>query len=178
MSGAEPRSDTGTEEAAVNGATDAISAGEVGGHRIGGWLPADHAEVEAWLAGQKNKIELRGSSELQPVIVEFGELIATDPVVRMYLNRMITEVPKRKKYRHRHLRSVEQLLMLFNEVLTQAPDYNTTALVGTPLNAILDWAMGTPAGFAAFRNDAINAMIKKILYVWCEYLSGPESRYV
>jgi phosphatidylserine decarboxylase len=178
MSGAEPRSDTGTEEAAVNGATDAISAGEVGGHRIGGWLPADHAEVEAWLAGQKNKIELRGSSELQPVIVEFGELIATDPVVRMYLNRMITEVPKRKKYRHRHLRSVEQLLMLINEVLTQAPDYNTTALVGTPLNAILDWAMGTPAGFAAFRIDAINAMFKKVLDAWCEFLSSPDSRYV
>ena len=46
------------------------------------------------------------------------------------------------------------------------------------MNAILDWAMGTPAGFAAFRNDAINAMIKKILNVWCEFLSGPDSRYV
>jgi phosphatidylserine decarboxylase len=38
--------------------------------------------------------------------------------------------------------------------------------------------MGTPAGFAAFRHDAINAMFKKILQVWCEFLSGPDSRYV
>jgi phosphatidylserine decarboxylase len=116
--------------------------------------------------------------ELHPVVAEFGELIATDPVVRMYLNQMIAEVPKRKKYRQRHLTRVEQMLMLINEVLTQAPDYNPTALVGTPLNAILDWAMGTPAGFAAFRNDAINAMFKKILDAWCEFLSGPDSRYV
>ena len=91
---------------------------------------------------------------------------------------MIAEVPKRKKYRQRHLKSVDQLLTLINEVLTQAPDYNTTALVGAPLNAIIDWAMGTPAGFAAFRNHAINAMFKKILHVWCEFLSGPDSRYV
>jgi Phophatidylserine decarboxylase len=29
--------------------------------------------------------------------------------------------------------------------------------------------MGTPAGFAAFRNPRINAMLKKILSVWCEF---------
>jgi phosphatidylserine decarboxylase len=179
MSGLEPQSETGMEEAAMSaGGTDAVNAGEVGGYRVGGWLPADHAAVEAWLAGLKSKVEMSGSPELQPVIVEFGEMIATDPVVRMYLNQMIAEVPNRKEYRQRHLRSVEQMLMLINEVLTQAPEYNTTALVGTPLNAILDWAMGTPAGFAAFRNDAINAMFKKILDAWCEFLSGPDSRYV
>jgi phosphatidylserine decarboxylase len=167
------------EEAAMSaGGTDAVNAGEVGGYRVGGWLPADHTAVEAWLAGLKSKVEMSGSPKLQPVIVEFGELIATDPVVRMYLNQMIAEVPNRKTYRQRHLSSVEQMLMLINEVLTQAPEYNTTALVGTPLNAILDWAMGTPAGFAAFRNDAINAMFKKILDAWCEFLSGPDSRYV
>jgi phosphatidylserine decarboxylase len=160
------------------GRDDAISVGEVGGYRVGGWLPVEHAALEAWLAGLKNKVEMTEPPELHPVVVEFGELIATDPVVRMYLNRMIAEVPKRKKYRQRHLSSVEQMLMLISEVLTRAPDYNTTALVGTPLNAILDWAMGTPAGFAAFRNDAINAMFKKILDAWCEFLSGPDSRYV
>ena len=38
--------------------------------------------------------------------------------------------------------------------------------------------MGTSAGFAAFRDDRINAMLKKILSVWCEYLSSADSRYV
>jgi len=36
-------------------------------------------------------------------------------------------------------------------------------MVATPLAAILDWTMGTPAGFAAFRDRRINAMLKKIL---------------
>ncbi|HMD57902.1 MAG TPA: phophatidylserine decarboxylase associated domain-containing protein [Solirubrobacteraceae bacterium] len=126
----------------------------------------------------KSKVEAREAPELHPVMLEFQELIATDPVVRLYLNQMIAEVPKRKKYRQHHLESVDQMLALINEVLTHAPDYDTTALVGAPLSAIIDWAMGTPAGFAAFRNDAINAMFKKILDVWGEFLSGPDSLYV
>ena len=47
-----------------------------------------------------------------------------------------------------------------------------------PLGAILDWTMSTPAGFAAFRDRRINAMIKKLLGAWCEFLSSSDSRYV
>jgi phosphatidylserine decarboxylase len=161
-----------------SGEENRARVGEIMGQRVGGWLPTDQDALEAWLAGLRSKVEAREKPQLHPVMIEFRELIATDPVVRMYLEQMIAEVPKRKKYRRRHLRSVEQMLALINEVLTYAPEYDTTALVGAPLNAILDWAMGTPAGFAAFRNDAINAMFKKVLDVWCEFLSGPDSRYV
>jgi Phophatidylserine decarboxylase len=43
---------------------------------------------------------------------------------------------------------------------------------------ILDWAMGTPAGFAAFRDRRINAMLGKILKAWSEFLDSGDSRYV
>ncbi len=157
---------------------NAMSLGAVGSQRLGGWLPADLADLEAWLAGLNGKVETSEPRQPHPVIAEFQQLIATDPVVRMYLTQMIAEIPQRRKYRQRHLKSVEQMLTLINELLTRAPEYNSTALVGVPLNAILDWAMGTRAGLAAFRNDAINAMFKKILEAWCEFLSGPDSRYV
>jgi phosphatidylserine decarboxylase len=38
--------------------------------------------------------------------------------------------------------------------------------------------MSTPAGFAAFRDRRINTMLKKVLSVWCEFLSSGDSRYV
>ena len=38
--------------------------------------------------------------------------------------------------------------------------------------------MGTPAGFAAFRHPAINAMLKKIIGTWCEYLTSEASLHV
>jgi phosphatidylserine decarboxylase len=90
------------------------------------------------------------------VIGEFQELIDRDPMVRMYVNQMIAQVPTTKPYRKRHLRSVDHLLRLINEVLTMAPQVGP-AMVATPLGAILDWTMGTPAGFAAYRDPRINA---------------------
>ena len=114
---------------------------------------------------------------LHPVLVEFQELIDTDPVVRMYLNQMIDQVPSTKPYRKRHLESVQQMLRLINEVLAMAPEFGE-AMVATPLGAILDWTMGTPAGFAAFRDPRINTMLQKILTAWSEFLSSGDSLYV
>ena len=111
------------------------------------------------------------------MLVEFQELIDTDPVVRMYLNQMIDQVPSTKPYRKRHLESVQQMLRLINEVLTMAPEFGE-AMVATPLGAILDWTMGTPAGFAAFRDPRINTMLQKVLTAWCEFLSSGDSLYV
>ena len=63
-------------------------------------------------------MEARGEQVvLHPVLAEFQELIDTDPVVRLYVNQMIAQVPSAKPYRKRHLESVEQLLRLINEVL-------------------------------------------------------------
>jgi phosphatidylserine decarboxylase len=99
--------------------------------------------------------------------------------VRMYMNQMIEQVPSNKNYSKRHLESVPQLMRLINEVLSMAPEFGPQgAMVATPLAAILDWTMGTPAGFAAYRDPRINAMVKKILNVWCEFLSSGDSLYV
>jgi phosphatidylserine decarboxylase len=144
--------------------------------RRAGWLPDDQDDLESWLAGHRERVEARGEQVvLHPVLTEFQKLIDTDPVVPMYLNQMIAQVPPTKPYRKRHLQSVEQMLRLINEVLTMAPEFGEDAMVATPIGAILDWAMGTPAGFAAFRDRRINAMLKKILTAWCEFLCSHDS---
>ena len=146
--------------------------------RRAGWLPEDQDDLESWLDGHRERVEARGEHvPLHPMLTEFQELIDTDPVVRMYINQMIAQVPSTKPYRERHLESVTQLMRLINEVLTMAPEFGG-AMVATPLGAILDWTMGTPAGFAAFRDPRVNAMIKKILNSWCEFLSSGDSLYV
>jgi phosphatidylserine decarboxylase len=147
--------------------------------RRGGWLPDDQDDLEAWLAGHQERVAAKGDQiPLHPVIAEFKALIDGDPVVRMYLNEMITQVPRGRQYRKRYLQSVQQMLRLINEVLTMAPEFSDDAMVILPLGAILDWTMGTPAGFAAYRDGRINAMLKKILAAWCEFLSSADSRYV
>src|SRR3984957_8163402 len=152
------------------------TAGDV--RRQGGWLPDNQDELEAWLAGHRERVAAKGKVPLHPVLAEFQALIDSDPVVRMYLSEMIAQVPRNRQYRKRHLESVPQLLQLINEVLTMAPEYSEDAMVVLPLGAILDWTMGTPAGFAAFRDPRVNAMLKKVLSAWYEFLSGGDSRYV
>jgi phosphatidylserine decarboxylase len=146
--------------------------------RLAGWLPEEQHALEAWLAGHRERVESRGEQVvLHPVLVEFRELMDRDPVVRLYVSQMIAQVPRGKPYSKRHIESVDQLLRMINEVLTMAPEFGQDMAV-TPLAAILDWSMGTTAGFAAFRDPRINAMLEKVLTVWCEFLSSGDSLYV
>lgn len=146
--------------------------------RAGRWLP-DQDSLEAWLEGLVQQIETRPERAFRhPVMDEFRALIDRDPVVRLELTQMIAQVPHAKKYQKRHVKDLDQLLYLIDEVIGRAPEYSESGLVGVPLNALLDWCMGTPAGFAAFRHEALNAMIRRLLGAWCEFLSSPASRYV
>jgi phosphatidylserine decarboxylase len=46
-------------------------------------LPDDQDDLKSWLAGHRERVEARGEQAvLHPVLVEFHELIDTDPVVR------------------------------------------------------------------------------------------------
>lgn len=70
------------------------------------------------------------------------------------------------------------MLRVINHVLTIAPEYNDTGMVGFPINAILDYPMITQAGQAAFLSSKVNAMFKKVLAVWTKFLDSKESLYV
>lgn len=147
-------------------------------HRRAGWLPRDHGDLESWLTGHRERVQAQGERvAMHPVLTEFQRLVDTDPIVHMYVHQMIEQVPRTKPYRNRHLHSFEQMLRLINGVLTMAPEYGESAVV-LPLCAIFDWTMGTPAGFAAFRDARINAMLKKILTAWCGFLDSAASLYV
>ena len=119
-----------------------VSSDPVDVRRDAAWLP-EQAELEDWLAGHSQRVESHDAQPLHPVVAEFQDLIDTDPIVRMYLNQMISHVPDNRLYSKRHLQSVPQLLRLINAVLTMAPEFGDS-MVMTPLGAILDWTMGTP----------------------------------
>jgi phosphatidylserine decarboxylase len=147
-------------------------------HRVGRWLPHQD-DLEDWLEGLVRDVKARAErGPLHPAVEGFRDLIDRDPIVRMLVTQMIEQVPHTRRYRQRHLQSVGQMLLLIDEVIGRAPEYNETGLVGCPLNAVLDWCMGTTAGFAAFRHPPINAMFRKILRAWRDFLSSPASLYV
>lgn len=146
------------------------------------WLPNEEAVLRVWHEITQEAIRGGRGETLHPVIEKFQKLIDNDPVVRMYMTQMIQQVPE--KYTEYHPKNIQEYLQQLNAVLTVAPPYisrdhgEASALVGTPFSAILIWTMGTPAGFAAYRNTRINAMFKELLRVWTRFLNSEASRYV
>lgn len=114
--------------------------------------------------------------KLKPSVNELKQLIESDPVVRMYFTQMIDQVPA--YYRQKpgiNLTGVDQLLCLMNKAMDKAPSYDETDLVGFPINVLLNWTMGVPAGFHVYRNDKVNAVFRKILDEYGAYLDSPAS---
>ncbi len=126
----------------------------------------------------KNNKTRKTKKKEHAVIKEFRKMLNKNPIDRMYITTMIEQIPPGKKYDAQRLTSTEDLFRKLNNVLTVAPDFNDTLLVGTPLSGIIVWAMGTPMGLGAFRRPKINAMFKKILTEWAKFLNSPASRYV
>ena len=72
--------------------------------RKAGWPPEDQSDLESWIAGHRQRVEVKGEQVvLHPVMEEFQELIDADPIVRMYMNQMIDQVPTNNQYRECHL---------------------------------------------------------------------------
>ncbi|MBS1545387.1 MAG: phosphatidylserine decarboxylase family protein [Bacteroidetes bacterium] len=149
--------------------------------RVGKWLPSDQEALEKWLGHMVLNIDLE--APLLPVIQEFKELIEGNADLFMLFHLMFTQVPHKPPYHlnpegQPQVRSYLVLLHLLNKVITRAPEFNRTVMVGCPINAILDWSMGTKAGFAAFLNEKVNRQLKKVLNTWANFLSSEDSRYV
>ncbi|HEV7591238.1 MAG TPA: phosphatidylserine decarboxylase family protein [Longimicrobium sp.] len=147
--------------------------------RVGEWLPSDQSVLEDWLARLIERTE-KQPKPLLPVVQDLKDLIERDPDVFMYFHEMFTQVPHRPPYNHNpaggpQVRDYHVMLRLINQIMTEAPEFNKTGLVGFPINAILDWSMGTQAGNAAFLNERVDAQFKNVLCEWARYLGSRDS---
>jgi phosphatidylserine decarboxylase len=149
--------------------------------RVGKWLPSDQRALENWIANAL--IDLDSDAPLHPDIQEFKDLIEGNADLFMLFHLMFTQVPHKPPYNldpsgSPQVRNYLVMLQLLSRVLTTSPEFNKSVMVGCPINAILDWPMGTKAGFAVFLHEKVNRQLKKILNSWALFLSSPESCYV
>ena len=105
-------------------------------------------------------------------------MVLADPQLYMLFNEMISEVPA--KYvddpaGNPEIRDIDTLFLVFDAILVEPPPWDTSAQIGTPINAVLDWPMGTKAGFAAFLKDNVNQQFQKMLNYWGQFLLTPAS---
>ncbi|MBW2937848.1 phosphatidylserine decarboxylase family protein [Aureisphaera sp. CAU 1614] len=149
-------------------------------YRVGEWLPSDVKFLQNWLKDLIVEVD-NTPKEWHPVVEDLKNLIEGDAKLYMLFNLMFEQVPE--KYKHNpaggpQVRNYLHALELINTIITKAPEYNETGLVGFPINAIFDYSMGTSAGFAAFLDPRLNAQLKKVLNEWGKFLDSKDSAYV
>ncbi|KAI1125578.1 Phophatidylserine decarboxylase-domain-containing protein [Nemania abortiva] len=162
-------------------------------NRIGGWLPTDPRVHIQWtrklLAKLEKKRQFRGAlqaDERHETIQDFDQAVKGSARFRMLAAAMLTEVPNKEPYitdptETATIRDYEVLLDVFDLIVKNtAPEWSIEeyegGLIGFPFNAVLDWPMATPSGYAFFLEPEINKKLKAILNAWrLEILSTGKS---
>ncbi|CAG4895324.1 phosphatidylserine decarboxylase family protein [Paraburkholderia gardini] len=143
--------------------------------RLGEWLPRNEAHLVRYRLDLAAKARARGAAVARNSAVdELAALISGDPVLRMDMTRAIAQAQEQG-----HVpgySSLDELMTIIDYLMTCAPPFSKTSLIHCPLNAVLDWPMCMPSGYALFRDPALNAQLKRVLNCWCGFLGGPHSR--
>ncbi|MDQ0313977.1 phosphatidylserine decarboxylase family protein [Amorphus orientalis] len=156
--------------------------------RPGDWLSTDHEAIRKWIENLKAKAAgtdpgsyIQPIKDLQQVVARNGLLTAATEAMFVeaiaYARDQPTGAPA--------VTSWDEFLKLLNAVMTTSPEFmvdkgsdEAQGLVGFPINALLDWPMGTAAGVTVFQDAEFNAAFKKVLTHWGQFLTTEPSRYV
>ena len=144
-----------------------------------GLHPPDENEESAMAGLRAATVAAEVKLNLHKPVQDLLDAILSDPEINMFFHQMFWQqylLPDSSK--GTKIPSWQLMIIIIDAIMTRAPEYNKTGLVGFPINVILNWPMATTAGFAAFLNDKINRLFKNILNYWGEFLSSPDSCYV
>ena len=139
-----------------------------------------------YIAAKKNAGTL---TPMTPEIQEFKDWVTSDSVYRMWVNSMIDQsnafvqtLPPETQEQIKDqdgdvlwIKDYDSLFEILNEIITTSPSFNTTAQVGTPMNALLAVSMATDAGVALFHDTTFNQHFKKVLDAWNSFLKSSAS---
>lgn len=144
---------------------------------VGKWLPSDQETLTNWMKMIMEKAD-KHEGPLLPTVQAFKDYIESDPKAYMFFNQMFEQVDsdiEKSPMGFPQVRDYHHMLKLFNVIITHAPDFDKTAFVGFPFNAIFNYSMTSPAGYAAFLDKDVNKYLKAILDAWGLFLRSPES---
>ncbi|MEI9982687.1 MAG: phophatidylserine decarboxylase associated domain-containing protein [Aliidongia sp.] len=142
--------------------------------RHGDWLPADERALVSFRHGLAEHSKACGKQALTPAVQALCDAIEDEPLLRMHLTQSIRQALARN-YDLGYV-DIAGLMASIDAVMTYAPPFSTSELVGCPINALLDWPMCMPSGFAFFQFPQVNERLRAVLDHWGRFLSGPESR--
>lgn len=151
-------------------------------YTAGKWMPSDQRTLRKWMLKIMEKAE-NDTGALLPCVEDFKNFIENDPKAFMLFTQMFDQVNKDDVHALSpsglpQVRDYQHMLSLINVIMTHAPEFDETGLVGFPFNAIFNWSMATQGGWSGFLDERINKHIKTILNEWAVFLSSAQSTWV
>ena len=156
-------------------------------HRTGHWLPADHAKVRGWVDRLLERKRPFEEKPLDPVLQNFKDFIDREPLVRRMATEMFKEIPvtppyyKNPRKFNPQIGNYDMMFECINIILNEGPQWyrsdnpDIMGLIGFPINAILDWPMGTISGYQCFTTQSVNVHWKAVLDRWTSFLTSRQS---
>ncbi|MGI2258651.1 phophatidylserine decarboxylase associated domain-containing protein [Shewanella sp. GXUN23E] len=182
-----------TTERAIEGQQSNIRNIENSGPvQMGFWLPNRIWATSKFLVPLREHIQskkLSGALEpLHPEIQKFKSWVTSHSVYRMRVLSMIEEannfirnLDEKTKQEIRGdgdaiwIDSYDSFFEILNEIICTSPSFNTSAMVGTPMNGFLAVAMATDSGLALFHDVTFNKRFKNVLNAWNTFLKSGRS---
>lgn len=133
---------------------------------VGKWLPSDQEFENKWVKKVYEEAKSEENKKLLPPVQALKELIESNRYIWNLFQMMFDEIPQKDVDTPAgtpQVRDYHELLLVLNRLIQRAPEFNTTGLVDTPINAVLDYPMGTRAGYVLFNDPRVNAKMKNIL---------------
>ncbi|KAF4950752.1 hypothetical protein FSARC_13096 [Fusarium sarcochroum] len=154
-------------------------------HRpMGKWLPEHRPAIQQWIASKLKEAKQKYDLPLDPSLVAFQQVVNSTPDWQRLSNNMFTQSSKNYDPTGKPaVRSFGDFVNVVNLIIQSAPPFfdrdeppTAMGMVALPINAVLDWPMGTIAGYHFWLIPAINSSFKDVLNTWGSFLKSSASR--
>lgn len=165
---------------------DAIEQG-LHSQSLGHWLPRNRQVIADWTHKQAKAARTAREAKdvLDPSLQAFKHLVDGSETLRQLANSMFTEASThypQDPEGNCAIQSFDEFLHATNIIIQSGPQWFDTqqpdtamGLIGFPINALLDWPMGTTSGYEFWITPEVNVAMGNVLKTWGRFLASSES---
>ncbi|KAH7232776.1 phosphatidylserine decarboxylase-domain-containing protein [Fusarium tricinctum] len=152
------------------------------------WLPRNKEIILQWV-GQKVKQARAQDLPMNPNVQAFADFVKGNTILSSLAELQFTEVPA--DYHNGNdpvgdpqIRDFNTFILVLNRIIVTGPEFfsvedpDAMGLIGFPINAVLDWPMGTKAGWTFWYFPEVNRQFQPILQDFEKYLASPASKAI
>ncbi|KAL2878228.1 hypothetical protein SGCOL_006479 [Colletotrichum sp. CLE4] len=158
-----------------------------------GLNPQSHQDIstpEEWLAHKVREATTNSNTssidDLNPSLANLRNIVQTDPSLTALADTMFIQAAAlrpRDPTEQPAIQTFRQFLQVVNVIMRCGPQFfdipgneDAMGFVAAPINALLNWPMGTAAGYEFFRRREVNEAMGSVLSAWGKFLASRASR--